>query len=94
MYGFQAVTVALRCTSKLLTVEGLGRALMILGAGAFLIGAAFWGAAKLGWLPLGRLPGDIVIQRNGFSLYFPIVTCIVLSLVGSIVTWLIGAFRR
>ncbi|RDK01070.1 DUF2905 domain-containing protein [Paraburkholderia lacunae] len=53
-------------------------------------------AAGLGWrwlsrLPLGRLPGDVSIVRPGFSFHFPIVTCIVISIVLSILIWL---FRR
>lgn len=53
-------------------------------------------AAGLAWpwlrrLPLGRLPGDIHVVREGFSFSFPIVTCIVLSIVVSLLLWL---FRR
>jgi hypothetical protein len=52
--------------------------------------------AGLGWpwlrrLPLGRLPGDIHIVRDGFSFHFPIVTCIVISVVASLILWI---FRR
>ena len=43
---------------------------------------------------LGRLPGDIVIERENSRFYFPIVTCIVVSVVLSLVTWLIRALRR
>jgi hypothetical protein len=42
-------------------------------------------------LPLGRLPGDIHVVRDGFSFSFPIVTCIILSILISILLWL---FRR
>ena len=45
---------------------------------------------KLG-LPLGRLPGDLVIQRGGGTFYFPIVTCLIVSLVLSLLAML---FRR
>lgn len=53
-------------------------------------------AAGLLWpwinkLGLGRLPGDIVIERDGFSFYFPITTCIVVSVVITIIFWL---FRK
>ena len=53
-------------------------------------------AAGLLWpwlakLPLGRLPGDIVIDREGFHFYFPITTMILLSVVLSLVLWL---FRK
>jgi len=37
---------------------------------------------------LGRLPGDIMIQRGGTSFYFPIVTCILISIVLSVLLWL------
>jgi len=39
---------------------------------------------------LGRLPGDILIQRKNFSFYFPITTCLLLSLLLSLVFWLFG----
>lgn len=53
-------------------------------------------AAGLLWpwlrrLPLGRLPGDIHVVREGFSFNFPIVTCLIISIVVSIVLWF---FRR
>ena len=53
-------------------------------------------AAGLLWpvmskLGLGRLPGDIVVRRDGFSLYFPLMTCLVISAVVSIVIWI---YRR
>jgi Protein of unknown function (DUF2905) len=43
---------------------------------------------------LGRLPGDIVIERENSRFYFPIVTCIVISLILSLVTWLIRNLMR
>jgi Protein of unknown function (DUF2905) len=43
---------------------------------------------------LGRLPGDIVIERENSRFYFPIVTCIVISVVLSLVMWLIRAVIR
>ena len=53
-------------------------------------------AAGLLWplmskLGLGRLPGDIVVRRDGFNLYFPLMTCLVISVVVSILIWI---FRR
>lgn len=53
-------------------------------------------AAGLAWpwlrhLPLGRLPGDIVIQREGFSFYFPLTTMVLVSVVLSLALWW---FRR
>jgi hypothetical protein len=43
----------------------------------------------LGKLGLGRLPGDIVIERDGFRLFFPITTCIIISVIISVVLWLL-----
>jgi hypothetical protein len=53
-------------------------------------------AAGLAWpwlrrLPLGRLPGDIHVVREGFSFSFPIVTCLIVSVVLSLILWF---FRR
>ncbi len=45
----------------------------------------------LGKLPLGRLPGDIVVEREGFRFYFPVTTAVLLSLVATLLYWL---FRR
>lgn len=63
----------------------LGKQLMIIGGTLFAVGAILcWGR------PLrGGLPGDIIIERPGFSFYFPVVTCLVLSLVLSwVFRWL------
>jgi hypothetical protein len=65
---------------------GLGRMLMLTGALLFVIGAAL---TLLGRTPLGRLPGDIVVERNNFTFYFPIVTSILLSLLLSGLLWLL-----
>ena len=66
--------------------ESAGRLLMALGAVAFLVGALLATGVKI---PLGRLPGDIVIRRDGGSFYFPIVTCLVLSGLLSLLSWLL-----
>ena len=55
-------------------------------AGLILVGIGL--AMKLG-LPLGRLPGDIVVQRGNGTFYFPIVTCIVISIVLSLISFLL-----
>jgi len=61
-------------------VEILARTLMIGGIVLFLVGGGIYLSAKLG-LPLGRLPGDIRIEREGFSLYLPITSSILASVV-------------
>ena len=62
---------------------------MIMGGVLLILGALFSFGARLPWL--GRLPGDIVIERENFRLYFPIVTSIVISI---ILTLLAALFRR
>lgn len=65
-------------------METIARYLMIGGILLFLIGAGVYLAAKFG-LPLGRLPGDIRIEGENGSFYFPITTSILVSLVLTIV---------
>jgi hypothetical protein len=61
------------------------RFLIGLGLVILLAGIAWPVLSRIG---IGRLPGDIFIQRGGTSFYFPIVTCIVLSIVFSALMWL------
>jgi hypothetical protein len=65
-------------------MENLGRYLILGGIVLILIGVGFYAAARLG-LPLGRLPGDIRIEGKLGSLYFPIVSSILVSLVLTLV---------
>lgn len=63
---------------------------LLIGAGLNLIIAGIaW--PWLARTDLGRLPGDIVVQRPNFSFYFPVVTCLVISLVLTLLFWL---FRK
>lgn len=67
-------------------VVGIGLLLLVVGGLMILIGR---------FAPSGRLlPGDIVIRRDGFTLYFPLATMIVVSLVLSGILWLITYLRR
>ena len=70
----------------------MAKLLMILGAGVFLIGLALFFIPKAPWL--GQLPGDIDLKAKGFRIYFPIVTCILLSILLTILLNLFGLFRR
>ncbi|MGI6657239.1 MAG: DUF2905 domain-containing protein [Desulfobulbus sp.] len=65
----------------------MNRTLIILGLVCVGVGLCWpW----LRQLPLGRLPGDIVIVREGFRLYFPLTTSIVISLLLSLLLWLLS----
>jgi hypothetical protein len=61
----------------------LGRMLMLLGVVLLVLGGLFWlGGAMGGKVPfLGRLPGDVHIERGNWSVYFPLTTSILLSIV-------------
>lgn len=63
--------------------------LVIFGAMIVLVGLALWSGFGASWL--GRLPGDIRIERGNSGFYFPIVTCIIISIVVSL---LLTLFRR
>jgi hypothetical protein len=67
-------------------MDGLGRTLMVTGALVFVLGLALTFAGRAG---LGRLPGDVVIERGNATFYFPIVTSILLSLLLSGLLWLL-----
>ncbi len=63
----------------------MSRFLIALGLTILALGVLWPILARLG---LGRLPGDITIQRGNFSFYFPLVTCVIVSVLVSLVLWL------
>jgi len=67
----------------------IGKFLVIIGIVILLVGALLWSGFGAGWL--GRLPGDIRIERGNTAFYFPIVTCIIISIVLSLI---FSLFRR
>ena len=70
-------------------MHDFGRFLVIIGVIIAVIGLMLWSGFAPTWL--GRLPGDIRIERSNFGFYFPIVTCIVISIV---LTLIFSLFRR
>lgn len=71
----------------------LGKVLLILGLLIAAAGVFLLVGAKLPFR-LGRLPGDISYQGRHTSFFFPIVTCIVVSAVLTLIFWVVGAMRR
>ena len=67
----------------------LGKLLVILGTTILLVGLALWSGFGGSWL--GQLPGDIRIERGSSTFYFPIVTCIIISIALSLI---LSLFRR
>ena len=68
----------------------IGRYLIVIGLVMIVAGGIFLLAGKVPWL--GKLPGDILVKRENFTFYFPITTCILASLVLSLIFFLL--FRR
>lgn len=68
-------------------MNDLGKMLVITGLIIAAVGALLWSGWGRGWL--GRLPGDIRYSRDNFSFHFPIVTCLLLSVVLTIILWLL-----
>jgi hypothetical protein len=70
-------------------MQDLGKFLVGGGLIAIGIGALLWSGVGKGWL--GRLPGDIHYTKGDFSLSFPIVTCLLISVILTVIMWF---FRR
>ena len=66
---------------------GIGRILVYLGLFLVIVGIAFSLIGKIPWL--GHLPGDITIEREHFTFYFPLATCLIISVVLSLVLYLL-----
>lgn len=70
-------------------IAEIGKTLIVLGAGILLLGGLLWlSGGTLKHFPLGRLPGDILVQNEHFTFYFPLTTGILLSLGLSVLLWL------
>ena len=67
----------------------IGKLLFVAGIVMTLAGLIVWKSGGLGFF--GRLPGDLSVQRPGYSFYFPITTCILISIILTLLMWL---FRR
>jgi Protein of unknown function (DUF2905) len=73
-------------------VRDVGKLIVIVGVITTLVGLVMWSGFAPKWL--GRLPGDIRIERGHSAFYFPIVSCIILSIVLSLLLSLFSIFRR
>ena len=72
----------------------IAKMLLTAGAVLMLLGLLAWAGQSVSWLRLGRLPGDIRVERPGFSFYFPITTMVLVSLTATGVIYLAGRLRR
>ena len=74
-------------------MSDLGKLLVVMGAVAIVLGLALMLLGRTN-IPLGRLPGDIVYRGKNSTFYFPLATSILVSVVLSVVMYLIGRLRR
>lgn len=72
----------------------LGKFLVIVGVLLVAVGLLLMAGAKFSFFGLGRLPGDIAYKGKNVQFYFPIVTCLVLSVVLTLVFWVISLFTK
>jgi hypothetical protein len=68
-------------------MSDIGKMLVLVGLGIAGVGLLLWLGVGKGWL--GKLPGDIELSRGNFRFYFPLATCLLISLVLTVVMWLI-----
>ena len=67
-------------------MNDLGKVIFIFGVVIAVIGLLLWTGVGKGWL--GKLPGDIHYSRDNFSFHFPLVTCLIISAVLTLIMWL------
>jgi len=69
-------------------LSAFGKILIFIGIVMIVVGGLFLFGSKIPFI--GRLPGDIAIQKKNFSFYFPITTCIIISIILSFIMWLLS----
>jgi len=74
-------------------MQQLGRTLLLIGAILIVVGALLYFGGKLPFR-LGRLPGDIVHRGQNSTFYFPLLSCLVVSVLITLILWIINQFRR
>ncbi|ATO51681.1 MULTISPECIES: DUF2905 domain-containing protein [Brevibacillus] len=69
----------------------MGKTLVVIGVVLIVVGLLWQVGGR--FLHLGRLPGDIVVEKENFRFYFPVVTCIIISVVLSLIMYVIRFFK-
>ncbi len=72
----------------------IGKLLVVLGGVLVALGLLFMAGSKFSFWGLGHLPGDITYKGKNSTFYFPITTCVVLSVVVTLAMWLVSHFTR
>lgn len=68
-------------------MNDIGKALVVVGLALVVLGAVFWLGDKTPWF--GKLPGDIHVEREHYKLYFPLTTCLLISILLTVFFWLL-----
>ena len=74
--------------------EQLGRFLILAGIALVVLGLIILAGSRFSFFGLGRLPGDITYKGKNFQFYFPIVTCLIVSVALTLLFWVISFFTR
>ena len=72
----------------------IGKLLVVLGGVLVVVGLLFILGSKFSWLGIGHLPGDIRYKGKNTTFYFPLTTCVLISVFVSLVLWLISHLTR
>lgn len=72
----------------------IGKLLVVLGVALVVVGLLFIMGSKFSWLGLGHLPGDIHFKGKNTTFYFPLATCVLISVVVSLILWLVSHLTR
>ena len=72
----------------------IGKLLVLLGGALVIAGLLFMVGSKFSFWGLGRLPGDITYKGKHSTFYFPLATCVVLSVALTLILWLVSHFTR
>jgi hypothetical protein len=71
-----------------------GKLVVIFGLVLLVVGLVLMLGSRIGLFGLGKLPGDITYKSKNVSFYFPIVTCLLLSALATLILWLVSFLRR
>ena len=72
-------------------LQPYGRGMMIMGLILVAVGTVFWLSPRVPWI--GRLPGDMLLQRDGMTFYFPLTSSVLVSLLLSAILWVAGRMK-
>ena len=75
-------------------INQVSKLLILCGIVIAAIGAITLFSSRFSWFRIGRLPGDLAFERDGFSVYFPLTSMILISGIVSLLMWLVGSFKR